>query len=632
MLFWISGWEIRRIRLKLHRSKNLILTFLLITGIITGCANNQNPDQVLDNVSSEDAVQSDAQVEGSSQDKELPEITIIYTNDIHSYINNTKTDDEGNEVRLLSYASVSGYKKKLEAEGKNVLLVDAGDHVQGTAFGGLDEGDSIIELMNATGYQLATLGNHEFDFGQMRAFQLMDEADFPYVSCNFYSTETMESVLAPYEILEIAGVKVAFVGISTPETITKSAPVYFEDETGNKIYDFYSGEDGQELYDAVQKAIDAASSEADYVIGLAHLGVDISSAPYRSTDVIANTRGFDAVIDGHSHTTMPMEIVKDLDGNDIVLTQTGSYFSHIGVMTIKADGSVETELIDSVEEIDETVLAIEDAWIESVNSELGKTIARSDMELVVMDPAKPDTRIVRNSETNLGDFVSDACYYYYNVIKGLECDVVITNGGGIRAALIPGDCSYLAAKTVNPFGNVVCLIRTKGINILDALEMGARYIGMINEETGKLAEAGGFLQVAGLTYEIDTSVESTIVVDEDEIYVGSPTGEYKVKNVKIYNRETGVYEDLDTDKYYTLGGINYLLRNHGSGLTMFDDSELIIDYDEQDYLVLSAYMQAFDKDEDGMPLINTENSPLKLYSGYLLDYDNPYGSKRIIIH
>ena len=221
-------------------------------------------------------------------------VIVLYTNDIHTYIDQD-----------LTYSLVAAYKDSLE----NALLVDAGDHIQGTAYGGMDQGATIIQLMNAAGYDLATLGNHEFDYDMEGCMAAIQAADFPYVSCNFYHEADGvrgENVLDSYEVFELGGVSVAIIGITTPESFTKSTPAYFQDDEGNYIYGIAGGEDGTALYEAVQEAIDAASAEADYVIALGHLGVDASSQPWTSREVIANTTGLDAFIDGHSHTTLPI--------------------------------------------------------------------------------------------------------------------------------------------------------------------------------------------------------------------------------------------------------------------------------------------------------------------------------------
>lgn len=415
-----------------------LLLVLVSVGIIGGCgANNVGGTVAEQEKTDESAVTDetvDEDVDGAEED-----VIILYTNDIHSYIDNSDNDDDGNETKKLRYSSVSAMKKDLIAEGKNVLLVDAGDHSQGTAFGGLDEAKHIIGLMNASGYDLATLGNHDFDYGLFRTFGIIDEADYDYVSCNFYSIEEDKSVFDSSRIYDIGGKKIAFIGISTPETLTACTPAYFMDESQEEyIYSFKGGDDGKELYACVQQAIDEVRDEVDYVIALGHLGVDLSSEPYRSTDVISHVTGLDAFIDGHSHTTMESEEVADAEGKKVLLTQTGSYLATIGRMTISADGEITTQLIEEYDNRDEAVVQLEDAWIDEVNSKLGEEIAVNDITAYIMNPDNPDERIVRKMETNMGDIDADAIYYYFNEILKNDCDITIANGGGIRAGMEPG--------------------------------------------------------------------------------------------------------------------------------------------------------------------------------------------------
>lgn len=549
-----------------------------------------------------------------AEKKEDLNLTILYTNDVHTYIN-----------KSLSYATISAIKKEYEDTGENVLLVDAGDHIQGTAYGSLDSGKTIIDLMNAADYDLATLGNHEFDYGMNRTMEVIEEADFPYVSCNFYSLERKENVLDSYEMFDIDGNKVAFVGITTPESFTKSTPAYFMNEDRTEyIYDILGGEDGQLLYDTVQTAIDEAHAEgADYVIALGHLGIDPSSKPWTSEEVIANTTGLDAFIDGHSHSTIPMKEVEDEEGNPVVLTQTGYYFSGIGKMTINGS-DITAELITEYEgEGDAAVEAIQNQWIENVDTQLGRKIAFSEINFTVNNPEDPSDRIIREMETNLGDLNADAYYYYFNEVEELGCDVAFMNGGGIRANVDAGDWTYKTCKTVNPFGNVICLVEVSGQQILDALEFGARYSG--GDE-----DCGGFLHVAGMTYDINTDIENTVQVDEKGVWIGGPTGEYRVQNVKIYDKKSGEYVPLDVNKNYKVGGINYTLRNSGDGFAMFNDATLVKDYCGEDYLIFAKYLENFGgSGADGCPVISTANSPLSSYENYLLNYENPYGAGRI---
>ena len=546
------------------------------------------------------------------------DVTILYTNDVHTYIDK--------QSPKLTYAAIADLKQSYQNAGKDVLLVDAGDHVQGTAYGSMDEGASIIKLMNAAGYDVATLGNHEFDYGMDRAKAIMKEADFPYLSCNWVDLRTTLRVLPSVKVFVRGGRRIAFVGVTTPETFTKSTPAYFMDKAQRKyIYDIQGGEDGKKLYDAVQKAIDKAKVLADVVIGLGHLGVDPSSSPWTSEEVIAHTSGFDAFIDGHSHTVMENKQVQDASGKAVTLTQTGSYFANVGEMTIAADGTITTKLIPTHEGMDAGIAAMQTSWVNTVDDMLGEKIAVGDSDFYVSDPATGKRRI-RSAETNLGDFVADGIYAYFNEVEKLHCDLAIMNGGGIRADVPAGDWTFKTCKQVSPFGNVACLMSVTGKQIQDALEFAARFAG----EGGK--ENGGFLQVAGATYEIHTDIPNTVQTDEKNVWIGSATGTPRVQNVKIYDKASGSYLPLDPGATYALAGMNYTLRNLGDGFAMFDGAELIKDYVSEDYLVMATYAMTFDgADAAGLPHLSSANSPLAAYPGYLLNYEQPYGADRITI-
>ena len=528
------------------------------------------------------------------------DVTILYTNDVHTYIDNKSPKP--------TYAAIAALKKSIEDTGRDVLLVDAGDHIQGTAYGSMDDGATIIELMNEVGYDLATPGNHEFDYGMARAKAVIQEADFPYVSCNWVDLRTGFNVLPSVKFFFVGGRKIAFVGVTTPETFTKSTPAYFMNDAQTKyIYDILGGEDGQKLYDAVQKAIDKAEFwGADTIIGLGHLGVDPSSSPWTSEEVIAHTHGFTAFIDGHSHTVMANKQVTDASGKAVTLTQTGSYFKNIGKMTVGADGTITTELIDTYEGLDAAVAATASNWISAVDDMLGEEIAVGDTKFYINDPATGKRRI-RSGETNLGDFVADGIYTYFNEIEELHCDIAIMNGGGIRTDVEAGPC----------------LMSVTGQQIQDALEFGARFAGAEGKENG------GFLQVAGARYTIHPMIPNTVQTNDKNVWTGSAATP-RVSNVEIYDKTTGTYQPLDPNATYALAGMNYTLRNLGDGFAMFDGATLIKDYVSEDYLVMSSYAAMFGGvDANGLPHLASANSPLADYPGYLLNYEDPYGAGRI---
>ena len=510
----------------------------------------------------------------SPQEQPGGEAVILYTNDVHTYLD-----------KDLTYSRVAALKDRYES----ALLVDAGDAIQGTAYGSMDHGATIIELMNAAGYDLATLGNHEFDYGMAGCMAAIEAAAFPYVSCNFYHEQNGtpgDNVLDSYKVFDLNGVTVAVIGITTPESFTKSTPAYFQDENGNYIYGIAGGADGSALYAAVQAAIDAASAQADYVIALGHLGVDSSSSPWTSREVIANTAGLDAFIDGHSHTSLPMEQVTDKGGNAVVLTQTGSYLDAVGELTIAADGTITTHLLTAEDlaelDPDPQVKAIEDGWISEIDTQLGQVIGRIDDTLDNYDA--DGVRQVRSQETNTGDFAADALYYLFDDM-GLPVDAAIMNGGGIRNEAVTGELSFLACKSIHTFGNVACLQTVTGRQLLDALEWGAKDVPNEN---------GGFLQVSGLKYTINTAVPSTVQQDDKGVWTGGPTGEYRVTDVQVLDRETGTYVPLDLNASYNLAGYNYTLRDLGDGFAMFDGAVNVLDYVMEDYMVLANYVQSFE--------------------------------------
>lgn len=574
------------------------------------------------------------------------DIVILYTNDVHTYID-----------KALSYDVIAALKDALTRKYGNVLLVDAGDAVQGTAYGSMDKGETIIKLMNAAGYDVATLGNHEFDYGMEGAMNVIAWAEFPYISCNFYHEKDGvkgENVLEAFQIFEMGGRKIAFVGATTPESFTKSTPAYFQDEMGRYIYGISGGENGAALYADFQTAIDAARADgAEIVIGLGHLGDDPASSPWTSEELIANVSGLNAFIDGHSHSTV---VAKEINGT--LLTQTGEYFDSIGMMHIDGEtGEITTDLIGYTEItdvvvnengeavldengnetteivgyafasnmdlditwcVDEKVAAIKNNWIDTIDTQLGTVIGTVDVALGNYDGE--GNRLVRSQETNTGDFCTDALYYLFDSMD-MDVDVAVMNGGGIRNKDdITGAFSYKTAKEIHTFGNVACLQTITGQQLLDALEWGARCAGSAEEN-------GSFLHVSGLTYKIDTAWEASMQEDDKGVWIGGPTGGYRVTDVKVYNKETQVYEPLDLAANYNLAGYNYTLRDLGGGFNMFSGAVNVLDYVMEDYLVLTNYIQGF---EDCA--VSATNSPLlEKYPGMKLDYSDVNGSGRIEI-
>lgn len=483
-------------------------------------------------------------------------VVILHTNDVHC----------GFEADDFSFgaADLAAYKAHLEDEGYDVILVDAGDFVQGGVIGTLSDGEYPMQIMNELGYDVAVPGNHEFDYGMDTFFKLTGEAEFPYLSVNFTDLRTDEKPFQAYTIIEAEQYRIAFVGLTTPETPTSSRPSNFQDEDGNFIYGFLGGDDGTALYTAVQNAIDAAYADgADYVFAIGHMGDYVYDDRWSSIAVFEHVSGLTGFIDGHSHS----EIIGegwDKSGNDVWLTSTGTKLQTIGQITITPERGVNCELINKG---DYTVSTDENSaeykayqkmsdFIAGINEQYnelaGTVVARTDVELTVNDPETGE-RAVRNSETNLGDLCADA----YRAMTG--ADIGLINGGGVRANIAAGDITYGNIIDVQPFGNSLCVVEATGQQILDCLEMGAVHAP---------EENGGFMQVSGLSYTVNTYIPSSVTTDENGNFTGVD-GEYRVKNVLVNG------EPLDLEKVYTVASHNYLLLNGGDGMSMFKDCNMI---------------------------------------------------------
>ena len=533
---------------------------------------------------------ADAGAPSDDPDGLQKDIVILFTSDVHCGV------DQG-----FGYEGLLEAKKTFEADN-HVLLVDNGDSIQGEPLGTMTTGEANIKLMNAVGYDIAIPGNHDYDYGMDRFFELVEMADFPYISCNFRKGDDL--VFDPYIIKEFDGVKIGFVGVTTPTTFTTSTPKYFQDESGNFIYGFSQDETGEALYAAVQSAVDDARAEgAQYIIVMGHCGNEASCEPWTYYDIISHTNGIDCFIDGHSHDVDHV-VMQNKDGQDVIRQACGTKMNGIGRVTIShEDGSVSAELYSWYNSISApALLGIENELTEVINAEKGEldeklstVVAHTPYDLQIFDPEivandGSPIRIVRRAETNLGDLCADA------FLDQSGADAAIVNGGGIRVPIEKGDITLDDILKVHPFGNMMSVIEVTGQQILDALEWGCRSVP---------EESGGFLQVAGITYEIHTYIDSSCTHDENSFFTGID-GEYRVKNVMIGG------EPLDPDAVYKLAGTDYVLQNNGDGFTMFDGATVLLSGIKIDNQVLIDYI--------------TET-----LGGQIPDvYADPYGQGRIV--
>lgn len=481
------------------------------------------------------------------------ETVILYTNDVHCAI-----DD---------YPVLAAYKADLVAQGKNVVVVDAGDAIQGEVIGALTEGEAVVDIMNAVGYDYAVPGNHEFDYGMEAFLDLAsNKAEYDYISSNFHYLPSLSSVFAAYAIEDFGDYQVAFVGISTPETITKSTPEYFKGEGGNFIYGFPVYPEAMTndiLYENIQDSVDSAISDgADIVIAVGHTGILETSDGWKSTDIIANTDGIDYYIDAHSHETIESAEYKNINNEDVMLTSTGTKFANFGVLTISADNTsfklVDPDTVDvkamssQANEAYDAVKAKVDDYKEDI-AYLSEIIGSSEVKLVAYD--SDSSWAVRKRETNAGDFVADA----YRAVT--QADVAIANGGGIRADIEIGNVSRKNLMDVNAFNNDMCVIEVTGQQLVDVLEHGARECP---------DPIGGFFQVSGVSFEIHTYRETPVICDQlDNFIEMDESKERRVQNVYVGD------EPVELDKIYTLAGSAYVLTSGGDGLTMLDGAKVV---------------------------------------------------------
>ena len=468
-------------------------------------------------------------------------VVILYENDVHCAV-------EG-------YSKLAAMKNELSETYTNVGVVSVGDFVQGGTLGAVSKGEYIVNLMNKVGYDAIALGNHEFDYQLPRLNELNAMSNTKFISCNFQKIGEDKTYFEPYTIVSYGNVDVAYIAITTPETINSSSPAQFKNDKGELIYTFNESK----LYNIVQTNINAAETAgADYVIALSHIGYDESGNLADITDVIENTDGFDVVLDAHSHSVIEEKVIKDKSGDDVLLTSTGTKFEYIGKLTIK-NGAFDTELVE-VESYTKTDPVV-DAYITEINenyAQLGnRKIGESKVEFITHD--KDGNRLVRNAETNLGNFCSDAL----RVMTG--ADMSFVNGGGLRAPMEAGEVTFNDIFSVFPFNNQIVTAEISGQILIDFLEMA-----VMNYPE----EDGSFPHMSGVTFSVNKSIPTSVKVDANGFFEKVDSA-YRVYNVKVLDKTSGEYKALDPNGKYVLAGFNYFLLDFGGGMTMFKDAKIL---------------------------------------------------------
>lgn len=485
-------------------------------------------------------------------------IVIIYENDVHCNVD--------------GYAKISALKNELIQENNYVAVVSSGDYIQGSSLGAISQGEYIANLINLVDYDVLTLGNHEFDYKLSRLFELTSKIEAPIVCSNFINLKENELVFEPYKIISYEDFDIAFVGVTTPSTISSSSPIQFMDDNGNYLYSF----SGDNLYKTVQNNINEAKKDgAEFIILLSHLGTEGVLPQWSCQELVKNTYGIDVVLDGHSHSVIEKEIIKDKKNREVIISSTGTKFQNIGKLTLTNTGKVKTELI-STDSYNNKDLEIEN-YIKQINDEYKKLGERfiGENKINLITHNSEGKRIIRNSETNLGDFCADA----FRIVT--NSDVGVINGGGIRAPLNSGKITFNDILNVFPWNNTVCVTEVSGQQLLDFLE----FVYMSLPE-----ENGSFQQVSGIQCVVNTKIPTSVVVDENDVFV-KVTGARRVSDVKILNKENNQYEQIDKNKLYTLASHNYLLLDKGSGASMLNNSKIIANDGMLDVELLEKYIK-----------------------------------------
>ena len=521
------------------------------------------------------------------------DIAILHINDVHCGVDTT-----------IGYDGFVLYREEMKQECNHVLTVDVGDHLQGGTLGAISEGEAIIEIMNEVGFDVVTLGNHEFDYGTDQLEKLGKEiSSSTYINSNFCFNSNKSTIYEPYKIVEVGSKKIGFIGVLTPLTFSKTYLVkVMDEETGNPMYDFR----GEELEQLIQKYINELKEKnVNYIILLTHLGMGVEQ--YTSDGLLSKLEGVDAVFDGHTHSVYNVK-AKDKTNAEIPIAQTGTKLESIGKLIIKTDGTIETEIIKEVPEpkningakslnrskserwVDGNTNTFITDLISRYDNQLKIIVGYSEFDLIIKPEDSTDSHSIycRVQECTVGDLVADAIN---NLAKGV---FAIVNGGGIRNNMKKGDITRADVIEALPWFNNVVVKKLTGQNILDALEFGVRNYPQAS---------GGFPQVSSeLSFDFDPEIESTVEVDKDGVFV-KVNGERRVFNVKLNGEAINPENTYDVTllEFTASGGDGYSMI----GNVEVDREALLTDTDAvTDYIKENLKGKIPDKYKDVQGRIN----------------------------
>ncbi len=459
------------------------------------------------------------------------DIVILYENDVHGSI-------EG-------YPLMAALRDQMRTLTPHVAVVSCGDFLSGTPLGSVSRGRYLVRMMNAVGYDYVTLGNHEFDFGIDTLARRMEELSATVLCGNFVSLADGVPYYLCHAVRQFGGVKVAFVGVTTPGVPTSSTPLFFQDSQGHWLYTFYP----TALDSVVQQCVDEVRRQgADYVVLLSHIGdPDLPK-------LVAATTGIDVVLDGHSHSVIPHTLLLNRDGGEVLWTSTGSNFRNIGRLVIPHDGRPMSELLPT-----SAMPPVTNAVVDTLRT-VRQAFDAISQRMVGYSPVHlwRKGHEGRRYDAPMGNFFCDA----FRVLT--DADVALMNFGGMRNDIQAGDVRFGDLYSAAPFDNKLCLVEMSGQTLLDAFEMGCRNYPMVG---------GGFLQVSGVMFEIDTSLTSTVVCDDNGVFV-RVEGARRVKNAQVWDSRTRQYYPLDPGRTYRVAGCDYTLLNQGDG-HVFPDVKVV---------------------------------------------------------
>ena len=552
------------------------------------------------------------------EEEKSDDIIILHTNDVHCAVNDN-----------IGYDGLMLYKKELQRKYKNVLTVDAGDHIQGNIIGLLSKGLDIISIMNKIGYDASTIGNHEFDYNIPALKNCSEKLTCGYICANFCYRKNKAKIFKPYKIIPVGNKKLGFIGVVTPQTLTKTYLHSLTDDEGKLLYDFLAGNNSKDLYDELQKKIDSLKEieKVDYIIILDHLGDESDTYTiYNSSRLISQLSGVNVMIDGHTHKIYN-KTCKDKDGKDVILAQTGTKLSNIGVIKIKTNGEIISEIIDTVPEpevkegaeiVDRNgqkvwvdtemknfLITIENSHSEELNKKIGYTNFPFNVHT---EPTKDYHKFTcRSEECTLGNLIADSMRYIG------KSDIAFKNSGGIRNGLDEGDITYKDILNILPYSNEIVTKDISGQDILDALELGAKFLP---------EKAPKFIQVSGIKYDINIYINSTVVLDESEMFV-KVNGKRRVSNVFIGN------EKLDKKKIYKIA-FDKFVADGGDGYTMFGKYEDYYSTSIVDNEGLMKYIKDYFNETIPVTYNQTEGR-IHIYSKFVDEEEEDEGNDTISI-